>query len=72
MKTKTPHDPHAERDEWLTVEEVCTELKISRRTFDRLRATRKAPRCKRVGGGLRIRRSWLEEWLALPDDEETA
>jgi hypothetical protein len=23
MKTKTPHDPHAERDEWLTVEEVC-------------------------------------------------
>ena len=72
MKTRTLRDPHSERDEWLTVEEVCTELKISRRTFDRLRATRKAPRCKRVGGGLRIRRSWLEEWLALPDDEETA
>ena len=72
MKTRTLRDPHAERDEWLTVDEVCTELKISRRTFDRLRATRKAPRCKRVGGGLRIRRAWLEEWLALPDDEETA
>ena len=72
MKTRTLRDPNAERDEWLTVDEVCTELKISRRTFDRLRATGKAPRCKRVGGGLRIRRSWLEEWLALPDDEETA
>jgi excisionase family DNA binding protein len=72
MKTRTLRDPNAERDEWLTVDEVCTELKISRRTFDRLRATRKAPRCKRVGGGLRIRRAWLEEWLALPDDEETA
>jgi hypothetical protein len=33
MKDRTlraSRDPHAERDEWLTVEEVCTELKISR------------------------------------------
>jgi excisionase family DNA binding protein len=72
MKTRTPRDPHGMRDEWLTVQEVCTELKISRRTFDRMRATRTAPPCKKVGGGLRIRRTWLEEWLALPDDEETA
>jgi excisionase family DNA binding protein len=71
MKTRTPRDPHGVRDEWLTVEEVCTELKISRRTFDRMRAIRKAPPCKKVGGGLRIRRTWLEEWLALPDNEET-
>ena len=28
----------APADEWLTVEEICTELKISRRTFDRWRA----------------------------------
>ena len=72
MKISTSRNPAPVPDEWLTVEEVCTELKISRRTFDRLRATRKAPRCKRVGGGLRIRRAWLEEWVALPDDEETA
>ena len=30
--------PLPSADEWLTVEEICTELKISRRTFDRWRA----------------------------------
>ena len=44
MKTRTPRDPHAVRDEWLTVDEVCTELKISRRTFDRWRALGTGPR----------------------------
>ena len=33
--TAGPRPAHADRDEWLTVDEVCTELKISRRTFDR-------------------------------------
>jgi excisionase family DNA binding protein len=53
------------RDEWLTVEEVCDELKVSRRTFDRWRAQRTGPRSVRLGGKgpLRVRRSWLEEWL---------
>ena len=52
-------------DEWLTVEEVCDELKVSRRTFDRWRAQRTGPRSVRLGGKgpLRVRRSWLEEWL---------
>jgi excisionase family DNA binding protein len=52
-------------DEWLTVEEVCDELKVSRRTFDRWRARRTGPRSVRLGGKgpLRVRRSWLEEWL---------
>ncbi|MGH3186577.1 MAG: helix-turn-helix transcriptional regulator [Streptosporangiaceae bacterium] len=68
-----PRHPAAEPDEWLTVDEICTELKISRRTFDRWRATGKAPRCQPLPGGtLRIRRSWLEEWLAPPDEKETA
>ena len=63
-------DLSRERDEWLTVEEVCAELKISRRTFDRWRATGKAPRCKPLPGGtLRIRRSWLEAWLDAPDED---
>jgi excisionase family DNA binding protein len=58
-----------ERDEWLTVEEVCTELKISRRTFDRWRALGKGPRSKRIGGDgpVRVRRSWLDEWTERPD-----
>lgn len=58
-----------ERDEWLTVEEVCTELKISRRTFDRWRALGKGPRSKRIGGDgpVRVRRSWLDEWAERSD-----
>jgi len=54
----------ARRDEWLTVEEICTELKVSRRTFDRWRATGTGPKCERLGGHgpLRTRRSWLEAW----------
>jgi excisionase family DNA binding protein len=58
-----------ERDEWLTVEEVCTELKISRRTFDRWRALGKGPRSKRIGGDspVRVKRSWLDEWAEGPD-----
>ena len=43
MKARTPRDPHGVRDEWLTVDEVCTELKISRRTFDRWRALGTGP-----------------------------
>ena len=51
-------------DEWLTVEEICTELKISRRTFDRWRARGTGPRCEPLGGHgpLRSRRSWLDAW----------
>jgi excisionase family DNA binding protein len=62
-------DPSSKRlargDEWLTVEEVCDELKVSRRTFDRWRAQRTGPRSVRLGGAgpVRVRRSWLEEWL---------
>ncbi len=54
----------ARPDEWLTVEEICTELKVSRRTFDRWRATGVGPKCERLGGHgpLRSRRSWVEAW----------
>ncbi len=52
-------------DEWLTVEEVCDELKVSRRTFDRWRAQCSGPRSVRLGGSgpVRVRRSWLEDWI---------
>ena len=68
MKTRTPRDPHAVRDEWLTIEEVCTELKISRRSFDRWRALGTGPKAQHLGGNgpVRVRRSWLDEWLDAP------
>jgi excisionase family DNA binding protein len=51
-------------DEWLTVDEVCAELRIGRRTFERWRTLGVAPRATRPtrNGPLRIKRSWLEEW----------
>jgi excisionase family DNA binding protein len=56
--------------EWLTVEQVCTELKISTRTFYRWRAQGTGPRSKRMAGGcVRVRRSWLDEWLDKPEQD---
>jgi excisionase family DNA binding protein len=56
--------------EWLTVGEVCAELKISSRTFYRWRAQGTGPRSKRIaGGGVRVRRSWLDEWLDAPEQD---
>lgn len=74
MKSRTPRasrDPHAERDEWLTIDEVCAELKISRRSFDRWRALGTGPKVKHLAGNgsIRIRRSWLNEWLEAPDQD---
>jgi len=71
MKISTSRNPAPVPDEWLTVEEVCTELKISRRTFDRWRALGTGPKAKRLGGGgpVRVRRSWLDEWLDAPDKD---
>jgi excisionase family DNA binding protein len=52
------------QDEWLTVDEVCAELNIGRRTFERWRTLGIAPRATRPtrNGPLRIKRSWLDEW----------
>ena len=52
-------------DEWLTVGEVCSELKIGRRTFERWRTLGTAPRAVRLAGNgpLRIRRSWLDDCM---------
>ena len=66
-----PRRAHTDRDEWLTVDEVCTELKISRRTFDRYRALGTGPKVKHLAGNgsIRIRRSWLEQWLDSTDED---
>jgi len=54
--------------EWLTVGQVCAELKISRRTFYRWRAQGTGPRSKRIAGGrVGVRRSWLDDWLDEPE-----
>ena len=74
MRTRTPQpsrNPASERDEWLTIDEVCAELKISRRSFDRWRALGTGPKVKHLAGNgsIRIRRSWLNEWLETPDQD---
>jgi len=56
--------------EWLTVGQVCAELKISPRTFYRWRAQGTGPRSKRIAkGGVRVRRNWLDEWLDEPEQD---
>lgn len=51
------------RTEWLTVAEVCAELKISRSTFYEWRAKGLAPECAKIpNGGLRISRDDLDAW----------
>jgi len=51
--------------------QVCTELKISRRTFDRWRALGTGPKATRLGGTgpVRVRRSWLDQWVDAPDQD---
>ncbi len=63
-KRGRPGQDRAGPDDWLTVDEVCAELNIGRRTFERWRSMGIAPRATRPArnGPLRIKRSWLEEW----------
>jgi excisionase family DNA binding protein len=52
--------------EWLTVDEVCTELRITRRTFERWRRRGTAPRVQQPAGRrghIRIKREWFDAWL---------
>lgn len=52
-------------DELLSVAEICTELKISRRTFYRWRELRIGPEAiKLPNGEIRVLRSSLAAWLA--------
>ncbi len=63
-RSRPAKDRAGGREEWLTVEEVCAELNIGRRTFERWRTLGIAPRATRPtrNGPLRIKRSWLEQW----------
>lgn len=56
--------PSKRSGNWLTVEEFCTEMQISRSTWNDWRAKGRAPSCIRLpNGSLRIRRTVFEKWL---------
>ena len=57
------HGPKPDRS-YLTIADVCANLKIARSTFYDWRAAGKSPRCiKLPNGEIRIRQSDLDRWL---------
>ncbi|WP_017559090.1 helix-turn-helix transcriptional regulator [Nocardiopsis baichengensis] len=49
---------------WLTLDQVCEELQISRDTFYDWRKKGRAPKCAKLpNGSLRIRRSEFEKFM---------
>ncbi len=53
-----------ERSRWLTVDEVCTELRIARSTWEKWRQKDAGPKVVKLPNGqLRIRRDWLDAWI---------
>lgn len=58
------------RDELLTVDEVLAELRVPRSTWYQWRQVGKAPRVYKLpNGGLRVRRSVLNDWLTSLESE---
>jgi excisionase family DNA binding protein len=50
---------------WLTVQQFCDELQVSRSTFYDWRLKGEAPKCVRLPNGqLRIRRSELDRYMS--------
>jgi predicted DNA-binding transcriptional regulator AlpA len=67
MTKKTDRSPD---DEWLTVADVVAELRIPRSTFYRWRQIGLGPKSVRLpNGDVRIRPSWLDEWLEELSEE---
>lgn len=64
IKTQATRDAARSRDK-LTVEEICDDLGISRRTFYEWRAKGKAPECTSLPNGeLRVTRDEYARWYA--------
>lgn len=60
MSTATKHT----RSSWITVDQFCEELQISRYTFYDWRKKGCAPRCTKLpNGSLRIRRTDVEKYM---------
>lgn len=54
---------------WLTITEICEELKISRRTFHQWRATGRGPKCLKLpNGDIRIRISEYQRWIDMREE----
>ena len=69
-RTQTPGTPD---DPLLTIEEVIAELRVSRAAFYRWRRQGAGPAVVRLpGGGVRVRRSALTEWLRRLEEDTTA
>ena len=64
-------DPGTADDPLLTIEEVTAELRVSRAAFYRWRRQRAGPPVVRLpGGGVRVRRSALSQWLRRLEEEQ--
>jgi hypothetical protein len=56
--------PVTVNDDWLSVADICTELKVSRRTFYRWRELQIGPEAiKLPNGEIRVERSSFSAWL---------
>ena len=66
-------DPGTLGDPLLTIEEVTAELRVSRAAFYRWRRQGAGPPAVRLpGGGVRVRRSALSQWLRRLEEDTTA
>jgi excisionase family DNA binding protein len=66
-------DPGTADDPLLTIEEVIAELRVSRAAFYRWRRQGVGPAVVRLpGGGVRVRRSALSQWLRRLEEATTA
>ncbi|MFF4375303.1 helix-turn-helix transcriptional regulator [Nocardiopsis dassonvillei] len=55
---------------WLTVDDICAELGVSRSTFHDWRAKGRAPKCTKLpNGSLRVRQSDYDRWLEGLEEE---
>lgn len=69
-RTKAPKVPAPRGGSWLTVDDFCTELMISRDTFYDWRKKGRAPKCAKLpNGSLRIRRSEFEKFMTTAEDK---
>ncbi|WP_431928444.1 helix-turn-helix transcriptional regulator [Nonomuraea jabiensis] len=63
--TARPAAPARKSKQWLTVEEICEDLGIHRRTWQHWRTRRRVPKLHQLPNGeYRIHRDAYQDWLA--------
>jgi excisionase family DNA binding protein len=69
MTARTPGTSTQRANQFLTIAQVCEELRVSRSTFYDWRAKGKAPHgLKLPNGEIRVRRNELDHWLATCEE----